>query len=116
MNAMNVLRWAPLLLLLASCSNPQRDFEKLCAMADGVITDPTVAREHKVAELSRRFKRWRPGNAARRCVEGALDSHASPSQKYRALEACARDSGARGWACPMLQQFMESPAGEAGEQ
>jgi hypothetical protein len=112
---MNALRWTPLLLLLASCSNPQRDFEKFCALADGVISDPSVARQDKVAEMSRRFARWRPGDAARRCVEASFGSNASPPEKYRALEACAHDNGARGWACPMLQQFMASAAGVVGE-
>lgn len=113
---MSALRWAPLWLLLASCSTPQRDFERFCAIADGVITDPSVERPQKVAEMTRRFMRWRPGDAARRCVQASMESNASPPEKYRTLEECAHDNGARGWACPMLQQFMVRPAGVVGEQ
>lgn len=45
-----------------------------------------------------------------------MESNASPPEKYRTLEECAHDNGARGWACPMLQQFMVRPAGVVGEQ
>jgi hypothetical protein len=100
---------AVLPLVLANCHSAEGDFGKLCEIAGEVERDGTVQSGTKVMVIAERFEDTSPSREVQ--TTWSAVAAVAPPDKYRVLQAGARESGLRDWSCPALERVFSAGMG-----